>query len=81
MLLLLCQLAISSLSNHFKTFPAPECPWLPLCMQGPVNGLVFETGPYKILTCTQGCSIVGENGMYCMGKGHWNTREDLKIQA
>ena len=39
-------LTISSLSNHFKTFPASECPRLPLFMHGLVNGLVFETGPY-----------------------------------
>ena len=39
-------LAISSLSNHFKTFPASECPWLPLFMHGLANGLGFVKGPY-----------------------------------
>ena len=39
-------LAISSLSNHFKTFPASECPRLPLFMHGLGNGLVFVKGPY-----------------------------------
>ena len=39
-------LAISSLSNHFKTFPASECPRVPSFMHGLVNGLGFVEGRY-----------------------------------
>ena len=39
-------LAISSLSNYFKTFPASECPRLSLFMHGLVNGLGFVEGRY-----------------------------------
>ena len=47
-------LAISSLSNHFKTFPASECPGLPLFIHyGLVNGLRFLEGSYFTLTSTR----------------------------
>ena len=39
-------LAISSLNNHFKTFPASECPRVSLFMHGLVNGLGFVEGRY-----------------------------------
>ena len=39
-------LAISSLSNHFKTFPASECPRVSLFMHSLVNGLGIVEGRY-----------------------------------